>query len=347
MKRILLSRLSALGDTIMALPTLLALKTKYPKAAIDWLAEPAAAAFLKDVPQIDRVIVSPRPILNKQLKAFELSGLWTLSKNFYQELRAERYDAALDLHGLLKSSLPLAFSRATRKIGYNITKELAGLFLNERIPHLTEERHHSERNLNLVATLGADHRTLPPFPWYLPSPEAQRQGDTILKERGLLGQKLLALNPGASQPKRRWPTGHWQALIKLLSESDFHLIITGGPDDTPVGEILASTDPKRVSNLCGRTTVPALAAVLARSHGIVTGDTGPMHVANAMNLGGVAIFGPTKVTNTGPNNGRFTIASPPLDCLGCHQGHFCPKPCLSELTPQTVYEATMSYLAQL
>ena len=154
--KILIVKLSAIGDVAQTLPALEALKNIYPDSEITWVVEEAAAGVLDGHPLIDRLLISRRKAwISSRTNPLALAqGLGSMVR-FIRELRRTRYDIAIDFQGLLKSGIVIGLARADRKIGYDRTRELSYLFLNERLPAYDIERHALERYLDVARYLGA------------------------------------------------------------------------------------------------------------------------------------------------------------------------------------------------
>ncbi len=331
--KILIVKLSAVGDVVMSLPALWALRRKYPQARIDWLVEAGPAELLVGHPALDRVLISPR----HQLKRLVKSGHWLaarrLARDFRRDLRAVEYDVVLDLQGLFKSGFQVWLARGARKVGFDRVRERAHWFLNEKMPAYDPERHAARRYLDAAVYLGADRPDPEPEKYYTPPPRGEVEAARLLA--GLAGPWVV-LNPGARWVAKHWPVGHWQQLAaRLAGEKGLSLVVTGGPADVPLGRAIAEAAPGAVRDLCGRTSLSGLAAILARAEAVVTGDTGPMHLAAAVGARGLALFGPTRPNRTGPFGGRFHVLTPPRNCLGCLKKK-CGRSCLADLAPETV-----------
>jgi len=341
-KKMLIVKMSALGDVVMTLPTLAALKERYPDAALDWLVEPAAAGLLAGHPALNRVLVSPRPVLKKLASAGRLVSARRLFNEFRQDLRQTDYDVVLDLQGLLKSGLMVGLARGRRKIGFARAREWSHLFLNEKMPPYDPERHAVRRYLDAAAYLGAAAPE-PGRPYFKPPEPARQRAEALLGPAA--GSDLTILNPGAKWATKRWPLAHWQVLARCLAQGKNKLVLTGGAEDAAEAEAIAeAAGPGAALNLCGRTSLPELAAIMARARQVVTADTGPLHLAAAVGAGGLALFGPTRPQRTGPWGGDFEILQPARPCLGCLKKK-CPRPCLAELTPEMVWARLAARLA--
>jgi heptosyltransferase-1 len=343
--KILVVKMSALGDVVMALPALAALRRRYPEATIDWLVEPPAAGLLTGHPHLNRVIIAPRRRLSALARAGQMRSAWWLWSDFRRELKAVDYEVILDLQGLLKSAAMVWLAAGRRKVGFAGAREWTGWALTERMNPYDPERHAALRYLDAVAYLGADGPQAQPERYYDPPPAGVAEAEALLQPLGPLeANPYLVLNPGAKWATKRWPPHHWLGLAGRLLKSGFKLVLTGGPEDAPLGLALSRGHPAdRILNICGRTSLPALARVLAQARAVITADTGPMHLAAAVGARGLALFGPTRPGRTGPWGGHFQILTPPLDCLGCLKKH-CNRPCLERLTPEMVETALQNLL---
>lgn len=336
--RILFVKLSAIGDVVQTLPCLEAVKKTFPRTEIDWVVEEAAAGILEGHPLIDRLLVSRRRSWMRMLRspstivmaAKEVAG-------FLRRLRERRYDIAIDLQGLLKSGVIIGLARAKRKIGFDGTRELSYLFLNERLPAYDREKHALERYLDVARYLGAVD---PSSSCTLPI-ERER---TIMRERvaGLVkdGRRLVVINPVA-----RWKTKLWDekkfALLadRLVTERNAMVIFTGSPDDRSVTERIRGMMREKAADWAGETTLRELAALASLADLFITTDTGPMHLAAAAGARVVALFGPTAPWRTGPYGPGHAVVRKGLDCSPCF-GRNCDVGvrCMEEITVEDVME---------
>ena len=335
--RILLVKLSSLGDVIHALPTLEALRSLYPEGHITWLVEEAHAPVLAGHPALDEVWAAPRLRLGNDRLGGNLREVFRIARR----LREQPFDLVIDLQGLFKSALWVALSRSPRKVGYDRTRELSYLALTERLAPYDSEAHAVWRYLNVARSLGAPAAS-PQFRLGLPWPT--NLSHLIPLETG---HPLAVLHPGARWPTKLWPVAHWTRLGDWLArEKSYRVFITGSPGDRELVKEIVTQAKVPPLNLAGRTSLAELAAVLRQARLAVTTDTGPMHLAAALGTPVVALFGPTAPWRTGPFGEGHEIVRLTLPCSPCFQ-RACPEPrCLLDLPVALVQEAVEKILVR-
>jgi len=335
--KILIIKLSAIGDVVQTLPALEAIKKIFPDSEITWVVEEAAADLLVGHPLINRLLVSHRRAWLRQLKNpfTTWRGLSGITR-FILSLRSIHYDIAIDFQGLFKSGVLIGFARAGRKIGFDRTRELSYLFLNERLQAYDIEKHALERYLDIARYLGA--RDVSPL-CSLP----------IEQERGIInqridavkppGRRLVVMNPGARWTTKLWPERNFAELADwLIQEKNATVIFTGSPDDREMVERIVTLMRHGVAeNWAGKTTLKELAALAAVSDLFITTDTGSMHVAAAVGSKVLALFGPTAPWRTGPYGNSNTVVRSGIACSPCYQ-RTCEKnvKCMTGITVEDV-----------
>ncbi|MBI4496138.1 MAG: lipopolysaccharide heptosyltransferase II [Deltaproteobacteria bacterium] len=350
-ERILIVKLSAIGDVVQTLPMAEALRARFPRAHISWLVEEAAADLLQDHPAIDRVIVSRR---QSWLRGIFQPGRFRSTageiRRFLRHLRGSHYDWIIDNHGILKSGLLVFLARGRRKIGFRASAGIAEegnyLFTNERYGALPIERHALERYLDLVAHLGvpAEKAALR----YAVPEEARRVAERLLRENGVMGRPLIIIHPLAKWESKQWPGEYFTRLADRLGEEGTRVVFSGSPDDRgPVEEIFRqSRHPDRMANLCGRTRLRELAGLFSLADLVITPDTGPMHLAAAVGAPLIALFGPTAPWRTGPYGNGHVILRRPLACSPCFRRKCPTRECMNSLTVEEVFEAAQRRLEE-
>lgn len=316
MKKILIIKLSAIGDVVQALPALEAIKRTFPASSITWVVEEAAAGILEGHPLIDTVLVSGRKSWVRLLehpRTFREGILKIVA--FFRALRAIRYDIAIDLQGLFKSGILIGLARAERKIGFDGSRELSSFFLNERLPAYDKDKHALERYLDIARYLGArEVSSSCTLPIGRELPAMQQR----LSDAGLMRKPLIVINPVARWETKLWPERNFAELAdRLIAEKQATIIFTGSrADHATVSRILKRMKGHAV-NWAGETTLKELAALTSLADLFVTTDTGPMHVAAAANAKVLALFGPTAPWRTGPYGPSNIVVRAELECSPC------------------------------
>ena len=334
--KILIVKLSAIGDVAQTLPALEALKKVYPDSEITWVVEEAAAGVLDGHPLIDRLLVSRRKAwIALRMNPLALArGLGNMVR-FIRELRRTRYDIAIDFQGLLKSGIVIGLARADRKIGYDRTREFSYLFLNERLPAYDMERHALERYMDVARYLGA----VDPSPaCKLPLEKECAAISKRVEELRAPGRPLVAVNPVARWKTKLWQEGKFAELAdRLIREKNAVVIFTGSSDDRRVNERILSMMREKALNWAGETSLKELAALASLCDLFITTDTGPMHLAAAAGARVLALFGPTAPWRTGPYGPSNITVRTGIDCSPCFQRK-CGRDivCMSGITVEDV-----------
>ncbi len=336
--KILIIKLSAIGDVVQTLPALESIKITYPDSEIAWVVEEAASGILDGHPLINRLLISRRKSWFGMLKSpFTMArGLGNILR-FIREVRSTRYDIAIDFQGLLKSGILIGLARAKRKIGFDRTRELSYLFLNERLPAYDIEKHALERYLDVARYLGAKDAsptcTLP----------IEREVSAVrerLKTLNPDGKPLVVMNPVARWETKLWPERSFAELAdRIIQDKNAIVIFTGSHDDRPVIDRITSMMSNHAKNLAGETTLKELAAVASLADQFITTDTGPMHLAAAAGAKVLALFGPTAPWRTGPYGKSHTVVRTGIDCSPCFKRECSQNvKCMSGITVEEVLE---------
>jgi lipopolysaccharide heptosyltransferase I len=309
--RILIVRLSALGDIVHTLPLLAALRERWPEATLGWLAEPGGAPLLEGHPLLDRLHVVPRRAWREN-KWRALRGPYL---DLLAELRAMRYDVAIEAQGLLKSALWGRLAGIPRRIGFAgpEAREGTGLLATDRVRPPAAARHVVERNLALLAPLGIARPETIRFPVHLP--EAARERAAQILGDPADAAPLAVLNPGAGWATKIWPVQRMGELARRLrDELGCRVALAWGPgEEELVRGVLAGAGVNGPVDFASETLPPGpgiaplpptrfmeLGAVLARARLFVGGDTGPTHLAAALGVPAVSMMGPLDARRNGP-----------------------------------------------
>jgi heptosyltransferase-1 len=334
---ILIVKLSAIGDVIHALPVAHALKEKYPQARITWVVEKPAYDLLTNNPDIDEIILFDKP------KFKSLIGLIKYSPELSRQLKESQFDLALDLQGLFKSAAIVALSGAKQRLGYCNMRELSQ-WISKPVCGKYSKGHVVERYLDVARYIGCDVKKAVFTLNNTPEEGAHAAG--IAVQAGLpANQPYVILAPGTNWPSKCWPVERFGELAAELSQKGIIPVITGGASDTSLAAAIRNACPAAV-NLTGKTTLKELAFLMKGASCFVGGDTGPMHLAAAVQTPVVALFGPTDPGRNGPYGDIHSVITVQEDCQRCWKRE-CPKAkkCLAAIEVQPVLAAVQNKIA--
>lgn len=334
-ERILIIRLTALGDVVLATPALRALRAAYPKARIDWLVDRAYVPVLESNPHLSSLIPYDQRGEHRGAAGFI---------RLRQQLRRQRYDLVIDLQGkpktaalrrALGASTVVAISKRTRA---EVLRAVVGL------DRPLVKFHATEMYLNALAALEV--------------PPQGHQLECSLTPRGkqaaaeLLGPgeaaSFVALAPGARWATKRWDPERFAQVGNKLAASGHALLLIGGPGDA--AELDAVKAGLQAPALDTRALgVDGVIAAIARCKLLVAGDSGPVHLADALGVPTVALYGPTAPRRWAPRDPRHRILHADLVCSPCsnHGSRRCPigtHRCMKDLTVEQVAAAALEVL---
>ena len=331
LQRILLIRLSSLGDILLMTPLLNLLRTACPQARIDVLIKAEYHDLLRAHPGIARLLIfDSRQSLLRTLRS----------------LRADRYDLALDLHGTPRSQLLMRGLRAHRKLTYNKRVLRRALLVRlgwntlRRMTPVPELYTAPLRRLGLTGRLGAPTMYLDPK-----STEAMK-AHVARSLPDAPNRPLLAVAPGARWPTKCWPVERFAAVARdLTREKQAAVVILGGPDEAPLARTLYDKLDVPVVNGAGTLSLMDSASLLSRCRLLISNDSGLMHMATALQVPVVAVFGPT-VQEFGfyPFQARAEVVSESLSCRPCSTkgSRCCPRghhACMQDISSARVLAA--------
>ncbi|HIE51960.1 MAG TPA: glycosyltransferase family 9 protein [Armatimonadetes bacterium] len=352
--RILIVKLSSIGDVLMATPVAQALREQYPRAFIAWLVEEAFQDVVQGNPYLDEVLVWPRQSLWEPLLR---GGRWgTLIRElgrFQQQLRTYRFEVALDLQGLLKSALLAWLSGAPRRLGPAGAREGSQLLYTERLydqPELTRTKLY----LGLIEPL-VPFRDLP---MTLPLGEGDRAfaGEFLTAHGVDEDTPLAALCPTTTRPQKQWVEDYWADLVLALGEQlGMRSVVLGGPKDRALAERLRAKVQERrakgkggdfpLLSAVGQTTLKQAGALIERAQVCMGVDTGLMHFGLAVGTPTIALFGSTSPRRLG-DEPNVIVLNRHLSCAPCGRHPTCQGryDCMRGITVEEVLTAAKQLL---
>ncbi|MFB3882292.1 MAG: glycosyltransferase family 9 protein [Armatimonadota bacterium] len=337
--RILIVKLSSIGDVVMSLPVAAALRRRFPEAYLAWAVEPAAADVLAGNPHLDDVLIvggHDRPSLPQGSTSLPpLSSPAGLRK----ALRSYRFQTSLDLQGLLKSAAVAYLSGARDRIGFRSRREGTFLLNNRRIVADRRDVHAVESYLDFAEALGAPREPVE-FPMAIPDGD-RRAVDSLIGDR----TELAALIPGARWESKLWPAERFGAVASALAEeSGLTSVVVGGQGDADLARRIAAVAPASVLDLTGQTTLKQAAEVFRRCRLTVGNDTGPLYLSAAMGTPTVAIFGPSDARRLGPYGPGHAKVVARISCAPCRNRRCAPRRCMELIEAAEVIAAARRLL---
>ena len=329
MNNFLIVRLGALGDVVHAIPFAAALRAEFPHARIDWMVEPRYTALLDLVRTIDRrVPLDPRWLMRGSERQRFLRTL--------ADLRRVQYDVAFDLQGLVKSAALARAVRPRRLVGFprrHLREPLARLFYTSA-PDPGAVTHVIYKNLALLSAVGAQDRRVQ-FPLTIPRSETV---DSVVQRFAPGG--YVVINPGAAWPNKRWPPACFGAVAASMRQTyGLRSLVLWGPGEKDLAHQVADA-AAGAAEVSPPTGVAEIAGIARAARLMISGDTGPMHIAAAVGTPLVTLFGPTRPDRNGPW-ALYDIALSRVDQCSCVYERQCRRevPCITDIGVDEVLAA--------
>jgi heptosyltransferase-1 len=343
-ERILLVRLSAIGDLVFASPLVSALRRGRPDARISWLVRPECAPVLDRHPDLDDVILCPIADWTRLWRERRLLELARSVAGLRAELRARRFDLAIDLQGLLKSGLLTRLSGARERIGLG-SREGSRWLMTRVLARGGESRRISSEYLYLAEQLGLP---VPPFDLAVHyDADDAAFADAVIAREGLAGGYAV-LCPFTTRPQKHWIEERWAPLAaRARRELGLSPVLLGGPADQAAARRIAAAADDSLVNLTGRTSLRQAAALIDRAALLVAVDTGLGHMGIARGTPSLLLFGSTcPYLDTGRPNARVLYHR--LDCSPCKRRPTCDGrfDCMRAIGVDEVVAAATDLLAK-
>jgi heptosyltransferase-2 len=341
-QKILIRGVNWIGDAVLTIPSIHAIRKAFPGAHISLLVKPWVAEIFSNNPDVDEII-----LYDKKFKG--IAGKFRLANL----LKGQSFDTAILLQNAFDAALVTWLAKIPERIGYK--RDCRGFLLTKGIP-VPEEipgKHQVNYYLNIVRSITDTIEETPPY-ITLTDNEKQKAKTTIsskLQDRHL---PLIGINPGAAYGSaKRWPPENFAELImKIINELNGRVIIFGSQSEEEIAnEIINEINTlkikfkmeysSRVMVMSGKTSLRELAALISECDAFITNDSGPMHMASALLVPTAAIFGSTDPEATGPFGNGHKVVTTGLPCSPCLKRE-CPEKdlkCMTEITPEMVFSA--------
>lgn len=321
-KKILIIKPSSLGDIVHSLPFLNSISKCFPKAEIHWLVAREFKSLLEGHSMIKKLWTINKSEWRKISRVHAtVSEINKLTK----ALRAEKYDCVIDLQGLFRSGFMAKAANAPVRIGFADAREGAAFFYNQKVKG-GKDIHAVDLYLRVAAFLGCDTSDIRfPFPPF----------ETISLNLPVNGPYAV-ISPGSKNKSKIWPAGRFGELSSLLPIKS---IIVGSKSDAGIADKVSELSHGKAVSVAGKTDLKELIAIIKGAEFMICNDTGPMHIADALGVPVVALFGPTNPVRTGPYGKGHTIIRKDVPCAPCYKKSCGNLKCLEMIGVNEVYEA--------
>lgn len=315
--KILIREANWLGDAVMTIPALMAIHDHYPEAAMTVVAKESIL-----------------PLFN--LLPWEIEAIPLRTIKSWLRLREKKFDLAVIFPNSFRSALEVYFTGAPVRLGYGISGR--SLFLTERVPLNKDKFHQADYYYHLLPPLAIKGKR--PNPQLVVKEKDKELVSRWLKEKGLdIGRPLITISPGASYGEAKcWPEEKFALLARRLTDTG-EVVMVGTDRDVALIDRIVSLSRVRAFNLAGETSITMLASLFSISKFLVSNDNGSMHLAAALGVRGIGLFGPTDPFRTGPLGDKITILRDKVDCSPCKKRTCHSKKCFEGITAERVYAA--------
>lgn len=336
-QRILVIKLSSIGDVVLVTASLKALRQKFPKAYITCLVGKPSKDVLKNCPYVDETMTYDYEDRDKGRYRFFKLAL---------RLKSEHYDKVIDFQNNLKSHILSAMSMARETYGYNNGK--AGFLLTHKIKNTNTHLPPVEHQFQVLKMLGINYSSKVRLELW-PGAKEKKDVNALFEGEWLANSKrIVGINMAASDqwPTKNWPIEHIAKLCDMLTAKNVRVLITGMLKDRPrLMELMRLTKTKP-ADLVGKTNVLQLAEVIRKCQAYITPDSAPLHVAAAVHTPIIAFFGPTDPARHLPPAKHLTVIAKPLTCAPCYgrQCKILTHACMQDIAPEEVADKVFEVL---
>ena len=338
-KNILIIKPSSLGDIVLALPALHSLRKSFPNAKISWLIRPEFAPLLENHPDLSEIILFDRKLLGKFFCPAGFKAVLSLIK----KLRSKKFDAVFDLQGLFRTACLAGLSRCPNRFGMANAREFASLFYTHKITQDNKTIHLVDFYLKIVKTAGCLN-TEPEF--VLPiDPDARLSVQKLLDNHNIKPKNYAVLITTSARQGKCWPVENFAAIAeKLLAQFQLPSIATGLASEKDYIDRLSHLSKAPVINLAGSLSLKQLVALLASAKIVLSNDTGPGHIAAALDTPVVIIFGYSNPARVAPYKKPNSFVAIDDGSRGEQTNNFAPRYDVKNITVDMTFEKLRLFL---
>lgn len=330
--KILIFNVNWLGDVLFSTPAIKLIRKIYPRAFISCIVPPRCEEILEGNPNLDEIIVFDEKGIHR--------GLWEKLK-FVKLLYHKKFNKAFLFHRSFTRALLLCLARIPERIGYYTKKRFYLLTSAIKSPDMSKI-HRADYYLYMVGEYENYTGEMNFRPDFFISQGDNEKVDALLKEEGVKSNDFsVVLNPGGNWAQKRWPKENFSVLSAvLIRDYDAKIILTGAAKDKKLADEIADLSGMPLINLCGKTTLKQLAALMRKVDVAVSNDSGPLHIASSVGAKIIGIFGPTSILLTGPykiDNSK-TISKDVGCVIPCYKQNCSDIRCMKAVTVDDVLE---------
>ncbi|MCH8120840.1 MAG: glycosyltransferase family 9 protein [Planctomycetes bacterium] len=339
-RNILIIKPSSLGDIVLALPALTALRKSFPDAKISWLIRPEFAPLLENHPHLTEIIPFDRRFLGKAW--FHPGALGSLI-SLIRRLRRAKFDAVIDFQGLFRTASLAMLSGCKKRFGIANAREFAHLFYTHKITQTQDCIHLVDYYLKIIQAVGASeldvHFVLPHHP------DAAEAVGGLLARHGITPDNYVVFVPGSAHEDKRWPIERFAELAeKISSQYGLSLIAVGTESEAGLIQKLQNLSKVTIENFAGRTSLSELIALLKTARLVVSNDTGPGHIAAALGTPLVLMFSWSNPARIAPYERSECIVAREPHSRGLKIKSTDPKHNVDTITVDEVYQKVCEQL---
>lgn len=334
-KKILIVKLSSLGDVVHTLPAFKAIRDNYPESKICWVVERSGAEILKSLQELDEIIIFDT--LNWRKKPFSLATLKELAESI-RKIRNQKFNIAIDFQGTLKSSFIAFLSSSKERIGFgkeNLRESISSIFYTKKAETFPDNIHVILKNLRLLETIGIKGSS-PLFP---------KIGlDVDLPEDLKFDRdRTIILNGGGGWETKLWIKGRWRELALKIKKLGYEPLFLWG---NRIEKERMEEESKGDIAIAPFLTIPQLMKLISLSRLVISGDTFPLHIADALGIPVVGIYGPSNPFRNGPISKNSRIVFHELSCSFCYKRKCKDLECMKRIDVESVLNKVKEILGK-
>ncbi|MFH1854409.1 MAG: GT4 family glycosyltransferase PelF [Candidatus Omnitrophota bacterium] len=330
-KKILIIKIGAIGDVILSVPSIKAIRNNFPETFISVLVGIESRHVLKKCPYIDEVILYDRKEKDKGLRGLiKIGGI----------LKHKAFDISIDLQNNRASHLMAWIGNIPQRFGYSNRK--MGFLVNNKLKYLKINSGPVEGQFRILKKAGINTAGASKRMEIWPGREDFLYIDKFLKDEWIgENQTIAGINIGGSWETKRWPLKCFARLSDMLAAKDIRVVVTGSKSESGLAGELRQMTKAKIANAAGRTNVTQLAALIKRCKVYVTGDSAPMHIASAMGIDFIALFGPTDPRRHFEPVDKGVVIRKEVSCGPCYKAICNKKTCMEKISVDEVYRLIM------